>query len=115
MLSIETSDGETRLGSELFGFRRVPIERGLQILESLWGHTSGYAIPQFVVDAPGGGGKIPLLPDYRAGEGLLRNFEGRLFRYADAGSADPPAPAPCPQCGGRHGPHAPEPFTATAR
>ncbi len=63
---------------------RVPLEAGLEIMESLWGHTSGFAIPTFVADLPGGGGKVPLLPDYRVasngdGRTVLRNFEGRLF------------------------------------
>ena len=66
---------------------RTPVEKGLEIIEGLRGHTTGYAVPQFVIDAPGGGGKIPLLPDYVVGrEGddiVLRNFEGRLFRYRD--------------------------------
>ena len=66
---------------------RTPVERGLEILRGLRGHTSGYAVPSFVVDAPGGGGKIPLLPDSVRGwdnEGLvLENYEGRLFRYPD--------------------------------
>lgn len=64
---------------------RVPVEKGLDILAGLHGHISGYAIPAYVIDAPGGGGKIPLLPEYvEAGEGeglLLRNYEGNLYRY----------------------------------
>lgn len=66
---------------------RTPVEKGLEIIRGLRGHTTGYAVPQFVVDAPGGGGKIPLLPDYVIGrEGddlLLTNFEGGTFRYPD--------------------------------
>ncbi len=66
---------------------RTPVEKGLEIIEGLRGHTTGYAVPQLVIDAPGGGGKIPLVPDYVVGrEGddvLLRNFEGRMFRYPD--------------------------------
>ncbi len=66
---------------------RTPVEKGLEIIKGLRGHTTGYAIPTFVVDAPGGGGKIPLLPDYIVGrEGddlLLTNFEGGTYRYAD--------------------------------
>ena len=66
---------------------RTPVETGVAIIEGLRGHTSGYAVPQYVVDAPGGGGKIPLLPDYLLGRDgadlLLRNFEGRAFRYPD--------------------------------
>jgi lysine 2,3-aminomutase len=66
---------------------RTPVERGVEIIRKLRGFTSGYAIPQFVIDAPGGGGKIPVNPDYvvgRDGDGLiLRNYEGELYRYPD--------------------------------
>lgn len=66
---------------------RTPVEKGLEIIRGLRGHTTGYAIPSFVVDAPGGGGKIPLLPDYvvgREGEDLLlTNFENGTYRYRD--------------------------------
>jgi lysine 2,3-aminomutase len=66
---------------------RTPISKGLEMIEGLRGHTTGYAVPQFVIDAPGGGGKIPLLPDYVVGrEGddlILRNFEGHTYRYTD--------------------------------
>ncbi|MFH2098560.1 MAG: lysine 2,3-aminomutase, partial [Pseudomonadota bacterium] len=66
---------------------RTPVQKGLDILQGLRGHTSGYAVPTFVVDAPGGGGKIPLLPDYTAGRTedslLLRNYEGGVYRYPD--------------------------------
>jgi len=66
---------------------RVPLVKGLEIMSRLHGHTSGYAVPTFVVDAPGGGGKIPLLPGQqlqRSGDQIvLRNFEGRLFHYFD--------------------------------
>lgn len=68
---------------------RTPVEKGLEIIEGLRGHTTGYAAPQFVIDAPGGGGKIPLLPDFVAGRDgddlILRNFEGGLYRYPDPG------------------------------
>jgi lysine 2,3-aminomutase len=68
---------------------RTPVEKGVEIIRGLRGHTSGYAVPVFVVDAPAGGGKIPLAPEYVAGRDgedlLLRNFEGRLFRYPDPG------------------------------
>lgn len=71
---------------------RTPVERGLEIIRGLRGHTTGYAVPHFVVDAPGGGGKVPLLPDYVAGRDgddlLLHNFEGNAYRYPD-----PPSPA----------------------
>ncbi len=66
---------------------RTPIKTGIDIIRSLRGFTSGYAIPTFVVDAPGGGGKIPLLPDYFAGvEGkciILRNYLNQEFKYPD--------------------------------
>ncbi len=66
---------------------RTPVSKGLEIIKSLRGFTSGYAIPQYVIDAPGGGGKIPLLPDYVQGyEGsdlMLRNYEGKIFLYPD--------------------------------
>jgi lysine 2,3-aminomutase len=71
-------------GSEHF---RTSVDKGLEIIESLRGHTSGYAVPQFVIDAPGGGGKIPLLPEYfkgkKNGKVTLRNYEDRLFYYPD--------------------------------
>jgi lysine 2,3-aminomutase len=71
------------------GHFRTPVHKGIEIIQSLRGHTTGYACPMFVVDAPGGGGKILLAPDAIAGrEGddlLLRNFEGRIFRYPDPG------------------------------
>jgi lysine 2,3-aminomutase len=66
---------------------RTSVWKGIEIIEGLRGHTTGYAVPQFVVDAPGGGGKIPLLPDYIVGRDgddlLLRNFEGGHYRYPD--------------------------------
>jgi len=71
--------------SEGISHFRTPIARGIQIIESLRGHTSGMAIPTFVVDAPGGGGKIPLMPNYlisMSGEKvILRNYEGTLCSY----------------------------------
>ena len=64
---------------------RTKVEKGLEIYKSLRGHTSGLCVPSFVIDAPGGGGKIPILPDYLQGlteEGaLLKNYEGKLFFY----------------------------------
>ncbi len=66
---------------------RTPVSKGLEIIRGLRGHTSGYAVPTYVVDAPGGGGKIPLLPDYSKGSDdgflILENYEGRTFRYPD--------------------------------
>jgi lysine 2,3-aminomutase len=68
---------------------RTNVEKGIEIIRALRGHTTGYATPTFVVDAPGGGGKILLAPDAvvgRDGDDLvLRNFEGNLYRYPDPG------------------------------
>ncbi len=69
------------------GHFRTPVETGLRIIEGLRGHTTGYAVPQYVIDAPGGGGKIPLVPEYYQGRDgdsvILRNFEGKTYRYPD--------------------------------
>jgi len=68
---------------------RTPVEKGLEIIRGLRGHTTGYAVPTYVIDAPGGGGKIPLLPNYVTGRDgndlLLSNFEGNAYRYTDPG------------------------------
>jgi lysine 2,3-aminomutase len=66
---------------------RTPVSTGLEIIQGLRGHTTGYAVPTYVIDAPGGGGKIPLLPEYvigwENGDLLLRNYEGNTYRYPD--------------------------------
>ncbi|MBM3569390.1 MAG: KamA family radical SAM protein [Alphaproteobacteria bacterium] len=66
---------------------RTPIEKGLEIVEGLRGHTTGYAVPHYVIDLPGGGGKVTLAPDYVQGRDgdflVLRNFEGGTYRYPD--------------------------------
>lgn len=67
---------------------RTRVEVGLQIIQALRGHTTGFAVPQFVIDAPGGGGKIPLMPEYvqkfDEKEVVLKNFEGKEYRYPQA-------------------------------
>ena len=69
-------------GTEHF---RTTVEKGLEIIKALRGWTSGLAVPHYVIDAPGGGGKIPLLPQYvihvSNEEVVLRNYEGKVFRY----------------------------------
>jgi lysine 2,3-aminomutase len=69
------------------GHFRTSIDKGVEIIRGLRGHTTGYAVPTFVVDAPGGGGKIPLQPDPIVGRDgddlLLRNYEGHVYRYPD--------------------------------
>ncbi len=65
---------------------RTPVSKGIEIIENLRGHVSGYCVPTFVVDVPGGGGKIPVMPTYLISESpyrvILRNFEGVITAYA---------------------------------
>jgi len=83
------------------GHFRTSVARGLEIIRGLRGHTSGYAVPTYVIDAPGGGGKIPLLPNYVVSSSdagvVLENYENRLFTY--------PNPVGCPDggCGSDNG------------
>jgi lysine 2,3-aminomutase len=73
--------------SQGLGHFRAPVSKGIEIIESLRSHTSGYAIPTLVVDAPGGGGKIPVSPSYVISHGLhkvvLRNYEGFITTYTE--------------------------------
>lgn len=66
---------------------RTPVSKGIEIIEGLRGHTSGYAVPTFVVDAPGGGGKTPVMPQYLISQSpekvVLRNYEGVITTYAE--------------------------------
>jgi lysine 2,3-aminomutase len=66
---------------------RTSVKKGIEIIQGLRGFTTGYAVPTYVIDAPGGGGKIPVSPDYAAGyEGnnlVLRNYQGNTYRYPD--------------------------------
>jgi lysine 2,3-aminomutase len=81
---------------------RTPVERGLEIIEGLRGHTSGLGVPMFVIDVPGGGGKIPLQPNYLVSWAedalVVRNYEGLTFTYRNpSGEAvAPPPPATQP-------------------
>lgn len=72
------------LGLEHF---RTPVSKGIEIIEGLRGHTSGYCVPTFVVDAPGGGGKTPVMPNYVISQShdkvILRNFEGVITTYSE--------------------------------
>jgi lysine 2,3-aminomutase len=76
---------------------RTSVKKGLDIIQGLRGHTSGYAIPAYVIDAPGGGGKIPLLPEYVQGwdgqDVVLKNYEGKLYRYPDRFGDNQPSPS----------------------
>ncbi len=71
---------------------RTPVKKGIEIIESLRGHTTGFAVPTYVIDAPGGGGKIPIAPKYlvkQEGHVLtLRNYEGKKYRYTEPGETD---------------------------
>jgi len=72
---------------------RTPVRVGLEIMDKLRGHTSGLAIPYFVIDAPGGGGKIPLLPQYVLGRNgndiILRNYKYDVYTYPDVEDETP--------------------------
>jgi len=79
---------------------RTPVRTGVELIESMRGHTTGYAVPTFVIDGPGGGGKIPVGPNYVLGQmddrWVLRNYAGDVYEYHDpalgdpAGDGDPP-------------------------
>jgi lysine 2,3-aminomutase len=77
------------------GHLRTSVSKGIEIMEGLRGHTSGYAVPTYVVDAPGGGGKIPVAPNYVLSQGpdkvVLRNFEGFITTYSEPEDYDPHA------------------------
>jgi lysine 2,3-aminomutase len=64
---------------------KVDVRKGLEIIKALRGHTTGYAIPQYVIDAPGGGGKVPMNPEFVESindkEIVFRNYEGKTFKY----------------------------------
>jgi len=76
---------------------RTPVRTGIDLIESLRGHTSGYAVPTFVIDGPGGGGKIPVGPNYVLGQmgeqWVLRNYANRVYEYHDPELAAPAADA----------------------
>ncbi len=69
------------------GHFRTPVAKGIEIMEGLRGHTSGYAVPQYIIDAPGGGGKIPVSPNYMLSMSdhkiILRNYEGYITTYEE--------------------------------
>lgn len=73
--------------SEGLSHFRTPVGKGMEIIESLIGHTSGFAVPTYVIDAPGGGGKIPIMPNYiiswSTNKVILRNFQGVITSYQE--------------------------------
>jgi lysine 2,3-aminomutase len=80
------------------GHFRTSVAKGIEIIEGLRGHTSGYAVPHYIIDAPGGGGKIPVMPNYvlsmAPGKVVLRNYEGFITAYTEPEDYDPHAIAP---------------------
>jgi lysine 2,3-aminomutase len=84
------------------GHFRTPVGKGIEIMEGLRGHTSGYAVPTYVVDAPGGGGKIPVMPNYLISYSdhkvILRNFEGYITTYEEPTEYTPHDRANCWYC-----------------
>lgn len=79
--------------SEGLAHFRTPVGKGIEIIESLIGHTSGFAVPTYVIDAPGGGGKIPIMPNYiiswSTNKVVLRNYEGVITTYKEPDSYEP--------------------------
>ncbi len=75
------------------GHFRTPVAKGIEIMEGLRGHTSGYAVHQYIIDAPGGGGKIPVMPNYLLSMSdhkvILRNYEGYITTYEEPLDYDP--------------------------
>lgn len=86
---------------------RTPVAKGIEIMESLRGHTSGFAIPQYVIDAPNGGGKVPILPNYLISMSdthvVVRNYEGMISSYAQPTDYPGHDREHCDYCNGRQG------------
>jgi len=84
------------------GHFRTPVAKGIEIIEGLRGHTSGYAVPTYVVDAPGGGGKIPVMPNYLVSMSdhkiILRNYEGYITTYEEPLQYHTHDPKSCKYC-----------------
>ncbi|MGC9348125.1 MAG: KamA family radical SAM protein, partial [Anaerolineae bacterium] len=84
------------------GHFRTPVAKGIEIIESLRGHTSGFAVPTYVIDAPEGGGKVPIGPNYLLSMSdhrvVVRNYEGMITAYAQPESYQPHNPATCAYC-----------------
>jgi lysine 2,3-aminomutase len=80
---------------------KVDVRKGIEIIRALRGNTTGYAVPQYCIDAPGGGGKVPVNPDYVESitddEVVFRNFEGKQFRYPQRSTPGQPAESGSPQ------------------
>jgi lysine 2,3-aminomutase len=89
------------------GHFRTPVAKGIEIMESLRGHTSGFAVPTFVIDAPEGGGKVPVLPNYLLSisdsRAVVRNYEGLVSTYRQPDDYRPHDPRTCQYCQIRRG------------
>ncbi|NTW44084.1 MAG: lysine 2,3-aminomutase [Anaerolineaceae bacterium] len=89
------------------GHFRTPVAKGLEIIEGLRGHTSGYAVPTFVVDAPGGGGKIPVMPSYMISASdhkvIFRNYEGYITTYEEPMTYSSHDASNCSYCQNKRG------------
>ena len=88
--------------SEGISHFRTTVSKGIEIIENLRGHTTGMAVPTFVVDAPGGGGKIPVMPDYLISQTekrvVLRNYEGMISSYTQPSDYNGHDPKKCEYC-----------------
>jgi len=84
------------------GHFRTPVSKGIEIIEGLRGHTSGFAVPTFCVDAPAGGGKVPVMPNYLISSSdhkvVLRNYEGMVSTYEEPLDYKPHDPKTCQYC-----------------
>jgi len=84
------------------GHFRTPVAKGIEIIEGLRGHTSGFAVPTYVIDAPGGGGKIPVAPNYLISYSdhkvVLRNYEGFITTYEEPLEYKPHDSVTCAYC-----------------
>ena len=89
------------------GHFRTPVGKGIEIIEGLRGHTSGFAVPTYVVDAPGGGGKIPVMPNYHISSSdhkiILRNYEGYITTYEEPQDYKAHDPKTCSYCQNKRG------------
>jgi lysine 2,3-aminomutase len=89
------------------GHFRTPVFKGIEIMESLRGHTSGFAVPTYVIDAPEGGGKIPILPNYllslSESQVVVRNYEGFISTYTQPVTYQSHDPVTCVYCQARRG------------
>ncbi|MCZ7571774.1 MAG: lysine 2,3-aminomutase [Ardenticatenaceae bacterium] len=84
------------------GHFRTPVSKGIEIIEALRGHTTGFAVPTYVIDAPGGGGKVPIMPQYLISQSperaVVRNFEGFISAYTQPENYQPHDSRSCPDC-----------------